>query len=123
MRAVDPLRVSCSRSTRLLLTSIGLLLAATCCGDDLSPLPQLILEHVTPPSAPRRAIVSLEGQGFGIEGPEDAVWLSGARVRVTRWTPEQIEVEVPDRAPLGQLIFTLSAQGKRSAGVYFEVLP
>jgi len=123
MRAQDAFRLPRVHSVGLLLAALGLLSTMTCCGDDLEPLPQLILERVTPPSAQRRAIVSLEGQGFGIEGPEDAVWLSGARVRVTRWTPDRIEVEVPQRAPLGQQIFTLSAQGKRSGGLYFEVLP
>ena len=123
MRAQDALRLQWTRPIGILLASMGGLLTMISCGDDLDPRPQLILERVTPPSASRRAIVSLEGQGFGIEGSEDAVWLSGDRARVTRWTPERIEVEVPERAPLGQLIFTLSAQGKRSEGVYFEVLP
>lgn len=82
---------------------------------DPPPLP-LEITDISPISLRSGGTLSIQGAGFGIEGLEDQVTLSGKRLNIRYWSDTQIDCLIPDLN--GQYaILIVSAGGRVSEPV------
>ena len=73
------------------------------------PKPLIHIETIFPKSATPLDRVRLEGYGFGIEGEDDGIWISGIRVPIEYWTQTTIDFIVPDTLNSGAHIGVIRA--------------
>ena len=91
------------------------------CAEEGAPLAPLMVREVQPQRVEQGGVVSLYGWGFGVEGEEDGVWLSGERLEVRFWSERRVDVQLPPNA-LGALSVVVRARDLVSAPVFVEVV-
>lgn len=88
---------------------------------DLPPPPALVAQALAPASAAPGDVVSVYGRGFGIEGEEDGVWLSGERLEVRYWSDERIDARLSPVQPAGSWLLVVRANGAVTPPLTLEV--
>ena len=91
------------------------------CAEEAAPLAPLVVSEAQPQRVEQGGVISLYGWGFGVEGEEDGVWLSGERLEVRFWSERRIDVQLPPHA-LGALSVVVRARDLVSAPVFVEVV-
>lgn len=80
------------------------------------------ITEITPTACPPGGAISLNGSGFGIQGVEDRVTLSGETLEVLYWSTERIDLRVPPQVSPGAKVLMVSAGRYVSAPLPFTVL-
>jgi len=90
---------------------------------DASTSPDLLAVYEVSPVHPLPGGgMSIMGRGFGIQGTEDQVILSGDRLEVLYWSAERIDCRIPNDLIPGAKWMVVSAGGRVSRSVEVEVL-
>ena len=66
--------------------------------------------------------ISVIGVGFGLQGSEDQVTLSGEALEVLYWSAQRIDLRLPTTITAGAKWLIVSAGRRVSSGIAFEVL-
>ena len=109
-----------TRSMLIILMSLGCL---THCTEDDSEVVfySIRLDSVMPDVATNGAVISLFGQGFGVQGVEDQVTIGTRSLKITRWSEQRIDAQVPYDIQ-GHHWIVVSANGRISMPLPFEVI-
>lgn len=93
----------------------------------VNPPPQnsapLQVFEVSPSACQPGCATSLSGLGFGIQGVEDQVTLSGEPLEVLYWSDQRIDVRIPAETEPGAKLMMVSASRRVSDPLPFEVAP
>jgi len=120
MRAPAP--PGAARAALAALTALAALAALAACAegapDDDAPLSARAL---SPAAAAPGDVVSVYGHGFGVEGTEDGVWLSGAPLEVRYWSDARVDVRLSPAQPLGSWLLVVRANGAAAPPLTLEV--
>ena len=108
------------RSILMILTSLGCL---THCTDNEGEVVfySIRLDSVVPDMATNGAVISLFGQGFGVQGVEDQVTIGVKSLKVVHWSEQRIDAQIPYDIQ-GHHWIVVSANGRVSVPLPFEVL-
>ena len=91
----------------------------------VNPPPQsaapLQVFEVSPIACQPGCATSLSGLGFGIQGVEDQVTLSGEPLEVLYWSDQRIDVRIPAETEPGAKLMMVSASRRVSDPLPFEV--
>ena len=87
-----------------------------------NPVSLLRVEQVFPTNVYPLGSVRLEGVGFGIEGKNDGVWLSGMRMPIRYWTATQIDFVLPKEMAQGAYFGVVRANDRVSEPFELNVL-
>ena len=94
---------------------MGALLTSTflfSCDSSTSPPPPVVhATDLSPTVATPGSVVGVTGWGFGVQGDEDGLWLSGRQVEVSYWSERLISFQVP-ADELGARAVVIRARGK-----------
>lgn len=100
-----------------------LFVSSGCVEDSLRQESSLMIEEIVPQILKRGEPFSMSGSGFGIEGDEDQVTLSGEKLDVIYWSANRIECRAP-RSHRGEHgVLVLSAGGRVSEAMYVKFSP
>ena len=80
------------------------------------------VERIFPSQADRLESVRIEGVGFGIEGHNDGVWVSGVRMPIVYWTRTQIDFTIPEDMRHGSYVGVVRANDRVSEPFEIEIL-
>ena len=96
-------------------------LTALAACDDTPPEAPPLASALSPTSLSPGGVVSVYGRGFGVEGSEDGVWLSGERLEVRYWSDERIDARISPSQPAGSWLIVVRANGAASLPLEVEV--
>ena len=121
--------ISCERSPHLLLfigvtwvvTMMTIAVMSACVERPRAPVSFAIYD-VRPAQVAPGGGISLIGVGFGLQGLEDQVTLSGEALDVLYWSAERIDLRLPTTITPGAKWLIVSAGRRVSSGIAFEVL-
>ena len=111
-----------SRSSALILCSLLSVIVMSACVEAPIPLNPLMVSEVRPPSAISGSGISLIGVGFGIQGVEDQVTLSGETLEVLYWSARRIDLRIPVKMTSGAKWLVVNAGTRVSHAVEFDVI-
>ena len=112
-----------TRRCRSMLAYMSLItsLMVACVNPSPQSAPPLQIFEVSPGACPPGCATSLSGLGFGIQGVEDQVTLSGDPLEVLYWSDQRIDVRVPAETEPGAKLMMVSASRRVSDPLPFEV--
>ena len=97
-------------------------MAMNACVETPSPTTPLMVYEVRPTRAISGSGISLIGVGFGIQGVEDQVTLSGEALEVLYWSAQRIDLRIPVKMTSGAKWLVVNAGTRVSHAVEFDVL-
>ena len=109
------------RAGALTLLAACLCALSACSETSAPPAPLVMALDLRPPTARQGEVVSVSGWGFGVQGEEDGLWLSGRRLEVSDWSEELISFQVP-YDELGARAVVIRARGRVTSPLNLLVL-
>ena len=81
----------------------------------------LYVDMITKQSDKSGTVISIYGQGFGIQGTEDAVYLTRQKLSVLFWSNQVIEVFIPSSFATGYYYLVIYADGFYSEAIEITI--
>lgn len=82
----------------------------------------MVIRHMSPSKIYGGSQLSIQGIGFGIQGQQDQVYLSGTPLIIKSWYARKIEVLIPQDIKTGHKALVIYADGYYSQAKSIEVL-